>query len=255
MDAKTKERKEILRYWVRQYEDVQNTRIRTCNRLNLKKNGEKTAKPLGLAQYEAIGEHHDTQQMDLETAWQWEKRLLDEISSVLEDFPIWSEFLKNVCGVGPVLAGWIIAEYDIEKATTVSKLWAYTGVAPGLVYGRKFDKKNKQYIQTQDLIPRDRLTPGYLSPFNKKLRSKMCGVLAASFLRSGSPYRQFYDNYKHRLEAKEGWKDEKPGHRDKAAKRYMIKQFLRDLYVAWRTIEGLPVRKPYEEEYLGKRHE
>jgi hypothetical protein len=30
--------------------------------------------------------------------------------------------------------------------------------------------------------------------------------------------------------------------------------YLRDLYVAWRTLEGLPVRAPYEEEYLGKKH-
>jgi hypothetical protein len=34
----------------------------------------------------------------------------------------------------------------------------------------------------------------------------------------------------------------------------MIKMFVKDLYVAWRTIEGLEVRKPYQEEYLGKVH-
>jgi hypothetical protein len=34
----------------------------------------------------------------------------------------------------------------------------------------------------------------------------------------------------------------------------MIKQFLKDLYVHWRTLEGLPVRQPYAEEYLGKVH-
>jgi hypothetical protein len=29
---------------------------------------------------------------------------------------------------------------------------------------------------------------------------------------------------------------------------------LKDLYVQWRTIEGLEVREPYSAEYLGKRH-
>lgn len=50
------------------------------------------------------------------------------------------------------------------------------------------------------------------------------------------------------------WKETTPGHRHKAATRKMIKMFLKDLYVAWRTVEHLPVRKPYEEEYLGRKH-
>lgn len=43
-------------------------------------------------------------------------------------------------------------------------------------------------------------------------------------------------------------------HRHKDAMRYMIKMFLMDLWVAWRTMEGLEVRAPYAEEYLGKVH-
>ena len=35
--------------------------------------------------------------------------------------------------------------------------------------------------------------------------------------------------------------------------RYMIKQFLRDLYVVWRDLEGLPISQPYEVEKLGNR--
>lgn len=50
------------------------------------------------------------------------------------------------------------------------------------------------------------------------------------------------------------WKDTTEGHREMAAKRKMIKVFLADFYHHWRTIEGLPVRKPYSEEYLGKYH-
>jgi len=75
---------------------------------------------------------------------------------------------------------------------------------------------------------------------------------------------EFYYPYKNRLEnssreVKHGkfmvpWKDVSNGHRDAAAKRYMIKMFLQDLYVAWRNIAGLPTRVPYAEEYLGKVH-
>jgi hypothetical protein len=34
----------------------------------------------------------------------------------------------------------------------------------------------------------------------------------------------------------------------------MMKHLLQDLYVAWRTLEGLPVREPYQEAYLGHKH-
>jgi hypothetical protein len=34
----------------------------------------------------------------------------------------------------------------------------------------------------------------------------------------------------------------------------MIKQFLVDLHIAWRTIEGLPVSLPYHEAKLGHLH-
>lgn len=45
-------------------------------------------------------------------------------------------------------------------------------------------------------------------------------------------------------------------HRHRAAIRYMAKMFLRDMYIEWRTAEGLPVRPSYAEEKLGlRRHE
>ena len=37
------------------------------------------------------------------------------------------------------------------------------------------------------------------------------------------------------------------------AQRYMIKQFLRNLWTTWRTIEGLEVNYPYEVAKLGNK--
>lgn len=243
-------KKRALQYLIRQFEDVQMARIRTSNRMNLKKNGELTAN----GEPFLISNHKFIRNNDLDTASKWEKDLLKEIQTALEEFPIWTEFLKKVKGIGPTLAGWIISEYDIYRADTVSKLWAYTGLAPGEVYGEKWNDKKKCYEKTDILIRRDKLTPGFRAPFNKKLRSKMAGVLATEFLKQNSVYRIFYDNYKNRLENESEWEEEKPGHRNNAARRYMIKQFLIDLYVAWRTLEGLPMREPYQNEYLDKSH-
>jgi hypothetical protein len=43
-------------------------------------------------------------------------------------------------------------------------------------------------------------------------------------------------------------------HRNNAAKRYMIKIFLRELWWHWRTLEGLPTPPDYAEQYLGMKH-
>ena len=170
-----------------------------------------------------------------------EEKLLLVIVKEVKKHPLWKHFLKDVKGCGEGIAAVIITEFDINKAPAVSNLWSFAGLAPG----------------------KDRKVKGKKCPFNQFLRAKLCGVLGSSFLKCNSPYRLFYDNKKHRLESMD-WgtasknptdpKRPKAGHQHKAATRYMVKMFLKDLYVAWRTLEGLPVRKPYEEEYLGKGH-
>jgi len=58
-------------------------------------------------------------------------------------------------------------------------------------------------------------------------------------------YANLYYDYKHRMEQHATYKDVTPGHRHNMATRYAIKIFLLDLWVAWRTLEGLPVSQPY----------
>lgn len=225
--------REMIRTIVRTLYDFQDLRIRLAGRL--RKKADETDMDMA----------PDTDEIDIDpgslpvvrATWEqmvkWEKELKSVLAAELKGMPIYEQFLKNVKGVGPMMAGVIVSEYDITRAPTVSNLWSFTGLAPG----------------------KDKLVKGKKATFNTWLRTKMCGVLAGSFLKCGSPYRQFYENMKTRLENKAPWKDEpKPGHRHRAAIRYMMKMFLRDLYIAWRTVEGLPVRKPYEEEYLGKTH-
>lgn len=86
------------------------------------------------------------------------------------------------------------------------------------------------------------------------------GVLAPCMIKANSQYRVYYDNMKQRLSNSElpvngnpdkKWKDESKAHINMASLRYMEKMFLQDLYGVWRKLEGLPARKPYQEEYLG----
>jgi hypothetical protein len=50
------------------------------------------------------------------------------LGKVLTEFAIWNEFLLDVKGVGPAMAGVIVSEFDIHKARYPSSLWAYAGL-------------------------------------------------------------------------------------------------------------------------------
>ena len=253
-EAKRKRVREI----VRSLYDVQDTRIRMGNRLKFKKDGsdQKDNGTDSDMDFNTIPVLVDTYSDYVEM----ESAIAKSLKAELKGIPVYDTFLKNVKGCGPLMAAVIIAEYDIHQATTVSKLWQFTGLNPGMVQGRKM--VDGKPTKVADLVRGDRLTAGYLAPFNKKLRTKMVGVLGSCFLKSKSEYAKYYYDYKSRKAQSEmaidgrdkDWNETSDKHRHSAAVRYMLKMFLRDLYVAWRTCEGLEVRKPYEEEYLGRKH-
>lgn len=297
----TEQDREIVRMLVRIRVDFQGMREGIDNRTGMKADGTRQKvddRNLRVDDIMTLAAVRDAAQ-------EQERAVAKSLGKVLPRFPIYRDWLIGVKGVGPISAGWIIAEYDIHKATTVSKLWQFTGLNPGMVRGKKrIENKDGSFsIYTTDTMIRgDKLTKGFIAPFNKRLRTAMVGVMADGFIKANIRYRnatqeeyektpdsfrrikdklhqvvssaegygKMYLDYKERLANEENeveeiskagakpkaipWKEAKIAHRDRAAKRYMVKMFLKDLYVAWRTIEGLPVRAPYPEEYLGKKH-
>jgi len=265
----TAEDKLSVKMLVRLRCDFQDMRKRMDNRMGRKADGteqnieERTFRPDDIENFLAISGVCKDQEDEIEKM----------LKAALKRFPIYTDFLVNTKGVGTISAGWIVAEIDPHKCNTISALWQFAGMNPGMVLGKKRkenDDGSFSYVDTDTLVRGDKLTPGFVAPFNKRLRVALCGVLADRFIMSKSPYAlNYYYPYKARLEqsdvqvveiAKGGkaktlpWSEAKKAHRDRAAKRYMVKMFLKDLYVAWRTIEGLEVRPPYAEEYLGKVH-
>ncbi len=200
-----------------------------------------------------------------------ETLLFTTIEVMLGDFPIYTEYLKHVHGVGPAMAGIIVSEINIHEARYASSLWAYAGLDLGpdgrgrgrfkehLVKRTYIDKDGKEK-------ERDSIT------FNPLLKTKLLGVLGSSFIKQKPEkckYRVIYDNYKHRLEHSAAWKEKQEklaadakangkkyapvAHRHNAAVRYMIKMFLIDLWKEWRRMEGLPTPDPYHVAKLGLR--
>ena len=87
--------------------------------------------------------------------------------------------------------------------------------------------------------------------YNPVLKTKLMGVLTGCLIKAKDlTYSAIYYDYKARLEAQGG---RTPGKRNAMAQRYMIKQFIRNLWVCWRKLEGLEVDLPYEVAKLGNK--
>lgn len=191
------------------------------------------------------------QYLDLEDQ---EKRAFKRLHATLAHFPIFTDYLSKIKGIGPAMSAVIISEIDIHKSKYVSSIWKYAGldVAPdGAGRSRRAEHLiDREYINAKgEPAVRKSIT------FNPWLKTKLIGVLASSFLRAGNEkYRKIYDDYKHRLENHDKHKEKTKGHRHDMALRYMIKIFIIDLYANWRKMEGLEVAPTYQEAKLGHKH-
>jgi hypothetical protein len=182
------------------------------------------------------------------------------IADLLRYEPIWTQYLEQVRGCGVLMAGVIVSDIDIHKCNSISALWAYCGLdvvvsekdGETLEEGRS---RKKHHLKPKEYVNRDgEIVQTVGITFNPFLKTKLVGVLGTVFIKLGGPYREIYDGYKHRLENHPKHKDKTKGHRHNMAVRYMVKEFLADLWTEWRVLEGLLVRSRYAEEKLGIRH-
>lgn len=192
------------------------------------------------------------QYVELEKA---ESQHFGRLKNVLKDYPIYTEFLEGVKGVGPAMAGVIISEIDIHKAKYPSSLWAYAGLDVARDgQGRSRRKEHLTEYEYTNKAGEPATRVGIT--FNPFLKTKLVGVLGSSFIKAGdNTYSRIYRDYKNRLENHPKHTDKTKGHRHNMAIRYMVKRFLVDLYREWRALEGLPVADEYHKAKLGHDHD
>ena len=88
--------------------------------------------------------------------------------------------------------------------------------------------------------------------YNPVLKTKLMGVLTGCLLKAKDPtYSTIYYDYRKRLDGNNKYNNCSVFHKSMMSQRYMIKQFLRNLWTTWRTLEGLEVNYPYEVAKLG----
>lgn len=201
-----------------------------------------------------------------------ETQLFSLLMPALEAVPIYNEYLVHQRGVGPQMAGVLISCLDPAKARHPSSFWRYAGLDVG-PDGRGRSRRQEHLVDRTytDRNGDEKTRKGVT--YNPFLKTKLAGVLSGSFLRANSPWRKSYDDYKHRISTDPArtkatvveWKKRHrageevahlwtPKRIDNAAKRYMVKMFLADLWLAWRKLEGLPLGASYHEAVLSHRH-
>lgn len=176
------------------------------------------------------------------------------MGSILKDYPIFTEFLEGVAGVGPAMAGVIISEMEPRAAKYPSSFWKYAGLDVG-PDGMGRNRRKEHLVESEYTDAEGEIKTKMGITFNPWLKTKLVGVLGSSFLRAkDSYYGKSYYEYKARLENTPAHAEKTKGHRHNMAMRYMIKRFLVDLHMAWRKIEGLEVSTEYSEGKLGMKH-
>jgi hypothetical protein len=205
------------------------------------------------------------QYVDLERQ---EKQHFARLENILQDYPIYTEFLSKVRGCGPMMSGVILSEIDIHKAQYPSSLWKFAGLDVASD-GRGRSRRTEHLVERAYTNKEGKAATRMGITFQPLLKTKLIGVLGPSFIKmKGSEYDTIYRNYKHRMENHEkygvhndgkedpetGYKITSKGRRHAMAVRYAVKIFLMNLHIAWRKLEGLPVSLPYHEAKLGMKH-
>ena len=182
-----------------------------------------------------------------------EHDLEGSIKEMVEQFPLWEQFLSKVKGCGPLMSAVILSELDPYKARHVSSFWKYAGLDVA-EDGKGRSKRAEHLVDVEYVNKRGEKAMKKSITYNPFLKAKLAGVLSGSFLRCASRYSEVYYNYKARLENRPDLAEARPIVRHRMALRYMMKMFLRDLWLAWREIEGLPVTADYATAKLGIMH-
>ena len=217
---------------------TQEERIRESNRNHEKADGTATKNADEASKLmKTSGEHKEFVNAMTNRLREFEDMWVDHLHICIKKHPVYTRWLTNVAGIGPALAGDLLAEYKVEKIYYIGQLFQYAGI-----------------------VGTTRRVKGQKANYNVYLKKRLLGVLPGSFLKARSPYSVIY--YQARIQYlnrwmnsdEEGKKNLSLAHQHMMSNRKMIQQFIKDYYVAFRTVMNIPVIKSYEEEKLGMVH-
>jgi len=178
-------------------------------------------------------------------------QLKSHIEKAMAGHPVWDRFLKPTFGIGPIVAGYLLAYVDITIDIKPSQLRRYCGYAVDSRTGR-LDRPTKGEVLHYNKHIRTRLYQGFMAMVKNVARTG--GETKYTKLYRDTKYRlassPLYDADKNTFAGKPGGKK----HIDSAGRNKAITLFLDDLYMVWRAAEGLPVWPTFYEAKLKWSH-
>lgn len=190
----------------------------------------------------------------------------------IDGVPIWDQWLSKVRGIGPCLAGGLIAWVDPRKAAHVSSLWRYCGLGVTsqgtvcLACGKRDENEpTSNACSCGGTLFRvgeaDRRKAGQKLGYNPKCKT-LAWKISSQFVRGGGVYRELYDRLRSEVDAKPCRKvhlDPKTkavvpcfdAHKHAKAMRMTAKIFLSHYWQRGRELLGLPAPKPFAFGVLG----
>lgn len=249
------EEKKVIQQLRKEYRRITDAYVE--QKITLKKLMNNQAKDMGLQYIQNENDYKLVESYD--SLLGTEEQMVKLLEKQLQVIPIYTEFLQGVKGCGPLMSGVIISYLDPYKARHVSSFWKYVGLDVVGVENEETGEveqkgRNRSLTEMREYTTKSGETGTKKSlTYNPFVKTKLVGVLGTSFLRMHSPYAEAYYDYKNRLDNHAKYGDRQAVVKHRMATRYMIKQFLRDLWVAWRKLENLPVTEPYEVAFLGRK--
>ena len=208
--------------------NLEKFRIALGNRVSALERGVDTATTPVPEVYERLADNALAMEHEIDAA----------IASELRRWPVYESWLRHVKGIGPSLAGQMLALLlppIPDKGP--SSWWKAAGLAP-------------EQRDDGSRLPRARQGEGKIT-YHPWLRRCLHNV-ATSFVRNRGYYRTTYDEAKARLVALHKDDTAWPPHRlDSVARWITIKRFTAHLWEAWCEVESIPRRDPYVVEKLG----
>ncbi len=217
---------------------------------------------------EFIGQAYDYQMVDMYSKLlDAEQKATKALTREVQSHPMWKAFFKDVRGCGPLMAAVCISYFDPYVARHASAFWRYAGLDVIVLEDGTTKGKGRWHTVEQKYIDKngkEQIKQGL--GYNPVLKSKLLGVLGPCIIKqtvhtdkeTGAKetegYGKAYYDYKNRLDNRVNSDELSALHKHRMAMRYMIKQFVRDMWIAWRALEGLEVTDPYEEVFLGRKH-
>lgn len=156
-----------------------------------------------------------------------EKKAKAGLEKETRHYEIFNKWLASIRGIAETSAGQLIALIgDIGRFDSISSLWSYAGL--NVKDGKAPSRERGSQIS-----------------YDPRLKGLSLGIIGENFIRQNSPYRKFYDEKKEYYEKNRDWTR---NHCHRAAIRYMVKQFLKHLWLKWRKLEGLRTSEPHPED-------